>query len=187
MFFHRPNVTSTNDSAESIATPPPESDLDDEQIRNMLASPLYLQESEVSADRPRVCHSFGETSVSSSAHFRESAGKPATVFSHKKSSQETIRDRGGISSEQQTVQGKGESFFRFSDPEETVRWALEDVRGVNSAKDSSFGGVPVVNCLGVVGQSTSRSGKRRARDRRDTRKGTKRGTEREQTLKQPHT
>ena len=43
-------MTSTHDPAESSATPPPESDLDDEQIRNMLASPLYLQEREVSAD-----------------------------------------------------------------------------------------------------------------------------------------
>ena len=33
-------MTSTYDSAESIATLPPESDLDDEQIRTMLASPL---------------------------------------------------------------------------------------------------------------------------------------------------
>ena len=44
MYFHRESMTSTCDSAESIATPPLESDLDDEQIRNMLASPLYLQE-----------------------------------------------------------------------------------------------------------------------------------------------
>ena len=53
MFFQRPNTTSTYDSAESIATPPLESDLDDEQKRNMLASP-YLEEREVSADRSRV-------------------------------------------------------------------------------------------------------------------------------------
>ena len=33
---------------------PPESDLDDEQIRALLASPLYFQEREVSADRSRV-------------------------------------------------------------------------------------------------------------------------------------
>ena len=39
MFFHTPSMTSTCHSAESIAIPPPESDLD-EQIRNMLASPL---------------------------------------------------------------------------------------------------------------------------------------------------
>ena len=43
LFFHRPSITSTYDSAESIATLPPESDSDDEQIRALLASPLYLQ------------------------------------------------------------------------------------------------------------------------------------------------
>ena len=36
-------MTSTYDSAGSIATSPPKSDLDDEQIRDMLASPLYVQ------------------------------------------------------------------------------------------------------------------------------------------------
>ena len=36
MFFHRPSMTSTCVSAESIATPPLESDLDDQQIRDML-------------------------------------------------------------------------------------------------------------------------------------------------------
>ena len=51
MFFHKPSMTSTYDSAGSVATPPPESDLDDDQIRNILASPLYLQEREASADR----------------------------------------------------------------------------------------------------------------------------------------
>ena len=57
--------------------------------------------------------------MSSSSHFRESAGKPAAVFSHeRKSSEDTFSNRDGISSGHQTVQGKGESFFRFSDPEE---------------------------------------------------------------------
>ena len=89
MFFHRPSMTSTYDSAESVATLPPEPGLDDEQIRNMLASPLYLQEREASADRPRVYHSFREYVVSSSSHFREGAEKPAALFSHtRKSSQE---------------------------------------------------------------------------------------------------
>ena len=46
MLFHRPSTTS------SMATPPPESDLDDEQIRNLLASPLCLQERKASSDRP---------------------------------------------------------------------------------------------------------------------------------------
>ena len=34
LFFHRPSMTPTCDSAESIATPPLESDLDGEQIRD---------------------------------------------------------------------------------------------------------------------------------------------------------
>ena len=74
MFFHRPSMASTYDSAESIATPPPGSDLDDELMRNMLTSPPFFQEREASADRSRVYHSFRENSVLSSSHFRESAG-----------------------------------------------------------------------------------------------------------------
>ena len=129
MFFHRPSMTSTYDSAESIATLPPKSDLDDDQIRNLLASPLYLQERQVSADRSRVYDSFRENSVSNSSHFQESAGKTAAIFSHTRtSSQETISDREGISSERQPVQGKSETFFRFSDPEEAARTVLEEQR-----------------------------------------------------------
>ena len=78
MFFHRPpSMTSTCDSAESIATPPPESE--------MLASPLYLQEREASADRSRVYHSFRENSMSSSSHFRGQCTETCrSVLSHKK-------------------------------------------------------------------------------------------------------
>ena len=44
-------------------------------------------------------------------------GKPAALFSHKrKSSQETLFDREGISSEHQPVPGNDETLFRFSDP-----------------------------------------------------------------------
>ena len=112
---------STYGSAESIATPPPDSDLDDEQIRNVLASPLYSQEKEASADRSRVYHSFRENSVSSSSHFREGAGKPAAVFSHKRKwSQETLSDKEGISSGHQSVRGTDETLFRFSDPDEAA-------------------------------------------------------------------
>ena len=82
MFFHRPSMTSTCDSAESIANPPRKSDLDNEQIRYMLASPRYLQEREASAHRSRVYHSFRENSVLTSSHFRDSAA----VFSHKRKS-----------------------------------------------------------------------------------------------------
>ena len=67
--------------------------------------------------------------MSSSSHFRESAGKPAAVFSHKRnSSQETFADRRGISSGHPPVQGKGETLLRFSDPEKAARTVLEEQR-----------------------------------------------------------
>ena len=44
---------------ESLATPQ-EADLDDEQIRILLASPRYLLEREASAERSQICHSGGE-------------------------------------------------------------------------------------------------------------------------------
>ena len=60
------------------------------------------------------------------------------MFSHeRKSSQDTFSDRDGISSGHQTVQGKGESFFRFLDPEETVRSALEEQRDKQFAEAKS--------------------------------------------------
>ena len=120
MSFHRPSRTSTYHPAESIGTPPPNSDLGEEQVRDMLASPLYLQEREGSADRSRVCRSFRGNSVS---------GKTAAVFSHKGlSSQETLSDRKGVSSGHQPVQGKDETFFRFSDPEDAARLVFEEQR-----------------------------------------------------------
>ena len=76
--------------------------------------------------------------MSSSSHFRESAGKPAAVFSHeRKSSQESRSDRDGISSGHQTIQGKGESFFRFSDPEEAARTVLVEQRDHQLAEAKS--------------------------------------------------
>ena len=110
IFFHRPCVTSTYDSAESIATLPPESDLDDEQIRDMLASPLYLQETEASANQPRVYHSHRQNFVSSSSRFRVSAGKPAAMFSHRRMSrQECHSDRDGIPLAHRAAQGENDT------------------------------------------------------------------------------
>ena len=84
---------------------------------------------EASADQSQVHQSFRENLVSSSSHFRKCAGKPAAVFSHKrKSSQETLSDREGVSSGHQPVQGKDEPEFRFSDPEEAARLVLEEQR-----------------------------------------------------------
>ena len=46
---------------------PLDSDLDDEQLRALQASPLYLQEREASADRSQVCYSVRENLVSSAS------------------------------------------------------------------------------------------------------------------------
>ena len=118
MFFHKPSMTSTYDTSESIATRPPESDLDDDPIQNMLASPLYFFEREASADRSLVYHSFRQNSLSSSSRFRASAERPAAVFSHeRKSSQESHSDRDGIPLAHGAVQGENEASSRPSESE----------------------------------------------------------------------
>ena len=63
--FHQSIIASTCDSAESIATPQA-SDLDDEQLRALPASPLYLQEREASEERSQVYHSERQNLMSSS-------------------------------------------------------------------------------------------------------------------------
>ena len=74
-FFHRPSIASTFDSAESMATPPPDSHLKDEQIRALLTSPLYLQEREANAERSQVYRSAREKNdvqfISRSDKYRE--------------------------------------------------------------------------------------------------------------------
>ena len=129
-------MASTCDSAESIATPPPESDLDDEQIRALLSSALYLQEGEANADRSQDDHSFRENFVPSSSHFQESAGKlvakectgkPVALFSNKmKSSQEALSDREDFPLEHQQVLGNNEPLFRLSNLENLAKSFLEE-------------------------------------------------------------
>ena len=72
----------------------PESDLDDEQLRALLASPLYLQEREASAERSQVHHSERENLMSSSSQDPISTGKPVALFSSQnRLNQETFSDR----------------------------------------------------------------------------------------------
>ena len=126
LFFHRPSTTSTYDSVESIATLPHASDLDDEQIRALLASPLYLQEREASADRSQVYHPARENLVSSSSQVPKSTWKPVALFSSKRKwSQEAISDREDCSSEHQQVPGSNEPPLRFSNPENSINHSLK--------------------------------------------------------------
>ena len=88
--FHQPITASTYDSAESIATPLPESDLDDEQLCALLATPLYLQEREASAERrSQVSHSDRDNLIS---------------------------DKEDFPLRHQQVFGSNEPFFRFYNP-----------------------------------------------------------------------
>ena len=79
LFFHQPSMASTCDSEESIATPPPDSDLDDDQIRALLASSLYLQEREANAERLQVYHSVRENLMSSSSQDPLSTERPGAL------------------------------------------------------------------------------------------------------------
>ena len=63
--YNQSLLSSTYDSAESIATPLLESDLDDEQIRALLALPRYLPEREASAERSQIYYSEREGLMSS--------------------------------------------------------------------------------------------------------------------------
>ena len=60
LFYSQSLTHSAYDSAEGIATPP-DLDLEDEQLRKMLASPLYLREREENEGQARAHHSGGET------------------------------------------------------------------------------------------------------------------------------
>ena len=78
-------LSSTHDSMKSLATPQ-EADLDDEQIRALLASPRYLPEREASAERSQIYHSDREGLMSSSSKSLNffSTGKPVAWLSHQK-------------------------------------------------------------------------------------------------------
>ena len=81
MFFHRASKASTYDSLEHCDSPSCVG-FGRWASTEYAGSTTVLTKREASADRSRVCHSFRENSMLSSSHFRESAGKPAAVFSH---------------------------------------------------------------------------------------------------------
>ena len=73
-------VHSAYDSAEGIAAPP-HSDLEDEQLRKMLASPLCVREREENEGQARAYHSERESLMASSSRELEVSGKPDAMFS----------------------------------------------------------------------------------------------------------
>ena len=116
--YHQSITASTHDSAESIATSP-EADLDDEQLRTLVASPLYLQERGASAGRSQVYHSERENLMSSSSQDPTSGGtgKLVAVFSSQSMlNLDTFPDEDQFSLKHQQFFGSSEPFFRFSNP-----------------------------------------------------------------------
>ena len=114
-------MTSTYDSAESIATLPPESDLDDEQMRKMLASPLFLHESKC---RPITSSSLLQRKLSGKfislpRQCRETCRSVLTQ--QKVESRNTFRQRKAFPQDINQFKEKDETLFRFSDPEEAAR------------------------------------------------------------------
>ena len=114
LLFHRPSTASTYDSAESIATPLPDSGLDDEQLRALLAPPLYLLDREANAERSQVYHSARENLMSNSSQDPISTGKMVVMFSSQnKLNQETFADKEDFPLRHQQVFGSDELFFRI--------------------------------------------------------------------------
>ena len=57
-------MTSKYSLSESVASTPVDLEISDEQLTDLLASPLFPQEREASADRSHVCHTQRENLVS---------------------------------------------------------------------------------------------------------------------------
>ena len=104
MFYSQSLIHSAYDSAESIATPP-DSDIEDKQLRMMLVSPLFsevsgnpaaesVQKREANAQRAQAYHSRRKSLLSGSSRNLEVSGPPDTVFScHSESSQNIFQNR----------------------------------------------------------------------------------------------
>ena len=75
-FFLGLSMTSIYGFAESFVTPPLDLEINDEQSTELLASPLFPQEREASADRSQVYHSQRENLVSDSSRLQPRQGRP---------------------------------------------------------------------------------------------------------------
>ena len=155
LFQRRTSRASTYHSGEDTAATPNDSEVDDSHIVGLLASPLYTQEREASADPSRIYHSNGENSVSSSSFFRQNVGNPARGCSHKKKSgTELHSDTRRVFGEREQLQGllelranpaargQQEAVSRLSEAEFRTRILLED-RGKTR---NTFAGIESCAC-----------------------------------------
>ena len=137
VFFHRPSMTSTYDSAGSIATPPLESDFDVEQLRDMLASPLYLQDRKLSADRSRVYHScIQKLSVMFISRPSKCGETCSCVLTPKEVESRNTLGWRRFSLAHRAVRGENEALSSFSEAENAARLALQEQEMIYSQRQN---------------------------------------------------
>ena len=105
---------------------PPEADLDDEQIRALLASPRYLPERKASAERSQLYHSEREGLLSSSSQSLNfiGTGKPvARLSNQKRLGQHEFSGR----EQPADVSWDNESVFRDAYPANVAKFLLEGI------------------------------------------------------------
>ena len=103
--LHKLWVPKDRAQQDGQTTTPPDSDLEDEQKRKMLASPLYLREREENEGQARACHSERESLLTtSSSRELKFSGKPDSMFScHSESSQNNVFPKETEITNQETV------------------------------------------------------------------------------------
>ena len=114
MFFHKPSLTSAYGSPNSEFC-----------WRHPCT---YRREKQVLTDHEFITLSKKTQCPVHLTSVKVQGNLPCCSHTKRKSNQDTFSDREGISSGHQTVQGEGETFVRFSEPEKTLTLVLEDQR-----------------------------------------------------------
>ena len=124
--YNQSLLSLTQDSIESIAMPQ-EADLDDEQIRALLASPRYLPEREASAERSQAYHFERAGLMSSSSqglNFTGTGRLVAWLQRQKRLGQDEFSEREQLAD----ISRGNESIFRDADPANVANSLLEGNR-----------------------------------------------------------
>ena len=95
---------SLGSTCDDLATPPAASEVGKRSDLGMMASPLFLQGRETSANQSRIYHSNRQSSGTSFSRFRSGTGKPAARSQHRR---KLSRDSGVV----QDSHSEREKFF----------------------------------------------------------------------------
>ena len=129
MSSHQPITASTYDSAESIATSPLDSDLDDEQLRAVAGFTTVLTGARSKCRTIASSSLWTRNLMSSSSQDPISTGKFVALFSStNRLNQDTFSDREDFPSRHQLVFGSNDPFFRCSNPANVAKSLLDGNR-----------------------------------------------------------